>query len=451
MIFFRRRLIFWLIKAYLRKWGKGIIFFFATGLIFFFLLRFTFPIFVSRIPVGQKESIGIVGAYTPDSLPGEILNELSSGLTAISAEGRPIPNIAKSWKIEDNGKTYVFYLKKDVYFSDGLNLTSEFINYHFSDAKVEKTEKHIISFKLKDVYSPFLLTVSSPIFRNNFVGVGKYKIAGIKLNGSFVQSLSMVSVKDKLRVKEYLFYPSQEALKMAFVLGEISRAQGLLDLNFNNSSFDSFLNLKIQKRVHPALLATLFYNTQDSILSDKKIRNALSYALPDEFPQGKRSRNFFPSTSWVYTDQYEKSQDLTHARLLISQAPSTTQSASMNLEIKTLLKYQKVAESIAGLWQKIGVKTKIEVVEGVPSSFQIFLGDFRVPKDPDQYSLWHSSQENNITKYKNLRIDKLLEDGRKTIDQDERKKIYLDLQKYLLDDSPASFLFFPYEYEIIRK
>ena len=39
---------------------------------------------------------------------------------------------------------------------------------------------------------------------------------------------------------------------------------------------------------------------------------------------------------------------------------------------------------------------------------------------------------------------------RKTIDINERKEIYADFQKYLLDDAPASFLYLPYTYEISR-
>ena len=87
----------------------------------------------------------------------------------------------------------------------------------------------------------------------------------------------------------------------------------------------------------------------------------------------------------------------------------------------------------------------------VPVNYQIFLGYFNVPSDPDQYTLWHSDQPTNITNYKNLRIDQLLEDGRRTLDTQKRIKIYADFQKYLLDDQPASFLYFPYEYKIVRK
>ena len=73
-----------------------------------------------------------------------------------------------------------------------------------------------------------------------------------------------------------------------------------------------------------------------------------------------------------------------------------------------------------------------------------------LPNDPDQYALWHEDQANSITLLSDKRIDKLLEDGRQTINQDDRKQIYDDFQKYLSDRVPAVFLYFPYEYTISR-
>ena len=119
--------------------------------------------------------------------------------------------------------------------------------------------------------------------------------------------------------------------------------------------------------------------------------------------------------------------------------------------MKTMSKYRPEAEELANSWKQLGVQVKIENVEGLPSDFQMYLGDFRLPKDPDQYPLWHSGQRNNITQFKSLRIDKLLEDGRKTTDENERIKIYYDFQKYLIDESPAVFLYFPYEYVYTRR
>lgn len=449
MIVFRKRLIFWLIKAYLKKLGKRIFLFFILGLGVFFVLYLLFKSNIIKIPIIQNESIGMVGAYTLDNLPPPILEQMSLGLTSISVDEMPKPSIAKSWKIENNGKKYTFFLRNDLHFTDGTQLTSDLINYNFSDAKVIKPDRYTIIFILKDSYSPFLVTVSKPIFKKGFVGVGEYKLKNLKLNGNFVVSLTLISTKNSHKTIDYQFYPSIVSLKTAFVLGEVSKINKLTDLKFKDTSFDKFSKLKIDKKINYNRLMTIFYNTQDPSLSDKKIRNGLSYALPDAFIFGKRADSLYSPSSWVYTNQYAKTQDLTHAKILLSMNNSEK---ALNLKIKTFSKYEDVAKEIKNAWGKVGIKSKIEIIDSVPSDdFQVFLGDFYLSEDPDQYSLWHSNQENNITNFKNLRIDKLLEDGRKIIDMNQRKKNYVDFQKYMMDESPASFLYFPYEYEVNRK
>lgn len=441
----------WLIKAYIKKLGKRIFIFFLLGLVFFFVFYLILGSFLAKVPIVKNESIGLVGAYTVDNLPASVLDNLSMGLTGISADGTPQPAAAKSWKIENEGKKYVFHLKTDLLFSDGTRLTSSLINYNFSDAKVEKPDKDTVIFTLKDKYSPFLITVSKPIFKKGFVGLGEYKVKKLKLNGNFVEFISLSSIKDSRKTLTYQFYPSGSALKLAFLLGEISRAKGFFDSRIKNVSLFDFRNVEVERKVNYEQLVSLFYNTQDSSLSDKKLRNALSYALPDDFQQGKRAYSFYPPSFWAYANQYERAPDLAHSKVLLTSSGMASNSASLKLAIKTLPRYKDSAVEIQNAWKKIGIESKIEVVDSIPSEFQIFLGDFYLPKDPDQYVLWHSNQDSNISKLKDLRIDKLLEDGRKTEDLNVRKKIYADLQKYLLDSAPAAFLYFPYEYEIRRK
>ena len=86
--------------------------------------------------------------------------------------------------------------------------------------------------------------------------------------------------------------------------------------------------------------------------------------------------------------------------------------------------------------------TRIE--SGIPQNFQVLLITHSIPIDPDQYFLWHSTQtRTNLTGYSFARVDKDLEDGRKIINEAERKEKYLDFQKELLEDAPATFLYFP--------
>mgnify|MGYP003396146845 CR=1 FL=1 len=82
-------------------------------------------------------------------------------------------------------------------------------------------------------------------------------------------------------------------------------------------------------------------------------------------------------------------------------------------------------------WEKLGIGVDIQVVPDIPSSFQVLITAQTIPPDPDQYNYWHSTKSTNLTGLKNPRIDKNLEDGRKTFDPKERKVLYFDFQKTL--------------------
>ncbi len=78
-----------------------------------------------------------------------------------------------------------------------------------------------------------------------------------------------------------------------------------------------------------------------------------------------------------------------------------------------------------------------------------------VSMDPDIYDVWHSSKtkpdELNFIAYKNAEVDELLEQGRSTFDQKQRKKCYDRIQEILAEDQPYLFLYVPDALPIIQK
>ena len=449
MAIIRRRLLFWLIKAYLKKWGKFIIFSFVGGLVIFLSLIIFFKYVSHFFP--EKKTIGMVGAYTGETLPSQITSKLSRGLTKVNANGEVKPDLAESWEIKDGNKTYVFHLKKDIYFSNRKEFNSSHVQYSFSDVDIKKPDKHTVIFtlKTKDPYAPFLITVSKPIFPKGLSGLGDYQITDSTLNGEYISELTITNKSNKREQINYLFYPNHDALKTAFLLGEMTEVTGINEDSFQGIPLTNPTTTSVARVTNYNQLVTLFYNTKD-----KKLRKALSYSLPDTFSRGERAYvPYSPKSIYFSKDLIEKKQDTAHTRLLLD-AVYPDSAKIPELTLKTLARYHDVAEDIAAIWRKQGIPVKIEDVDTKPDSFQMYLGEFSIPKDPDQYALWHSNEETNITRFQNLRIDKLLEDGRKTIAVSERKKIYADFQKYLNDDAngdtPASFLFFPYSYTITR-
>ena len=66
--------------------------------------------------------------------------------------------------------------------------------------------------------------------------------------------------------------------------------------------------------------------------------------------------------------------------------------------------------------------------------------------DPDQYEVWHSSKSGpddlNRIGYANPEADEMLEKGRASCVEAERKKYYDRFQEILADDQPIVFLYF---------
>lgn len=451
MIVIKRRLIFWLLRAYLKRWGRILLICFVLGLAIFFILKSSFPYIIAAFTGVSKETVGIAGVYTINTLPEAVTNDVSRGLTKIDNSGKPVPDVASSWQVQNDGKTYVFHLRRNITFVDGSPLTSKDIQFSFSGVTTSRPDPYTITYKLHDSYSPFLTTLSRPIFKDGYVGLGPYRIKKIDSNGQFLQSLTLTSTTATPALKIYDFYPTQDSLKVAYSLGEITQALNLSDISFQSTSFTHFPHTAITKSTDYSQLVTIFYNTQDKNLSDKKLRDALSYALPNIFSEGERAVSSIPPFSFAYNNGIERQQDRVHSNLLLEASLGNDAHAYPTFTITTFPKYKNLAKEIQAAWEKIGIQTDVKVVDSIPQVFQIYLGSFNVPQDPDQYTLWHSYQENNITNFKNTRIDKLLEDGRKTADVNERIKTYQDFQKYLQDEQPASFLYFPYNYTVTRK
>ena len=63
--------------------------------------------------------------------------------------------------------------------------------------------------------------------------------------------------------------------------------------------------------------------------------------------------------------------------------------------------------------------------------------------ETDLYQIFHSSQitdGDNRIGYKNLQLDKLIEDARRTVDQDKRMPLWQQAEKILYEDQPYTFL-----------
>lgn len=419
--------------------GLGIAVFLLQNQVLYLAKR-TFP---------KNTKIGIIGKYTIDTLPQEISNLTSYGLTKLSNNGTPMPAAAVSWDVSDQGKKYTFRLDENATWHDGSRLKSKEVNYQISGAKMEVISPTVITFQTENPFSPLPSLLSQPLYKKNHLGLGEYRIKSLRTNANYLSFLTLVKkTAEEKTTLTYRFYPSQNTLINALKLGEIDCANGLSSV----SEFETWPGLTITPKQSTEKYAALFFNTQKEPFSDKRFRQALSYAV--EKPE-KQIRAITPISplSWAYNKNVKTyPYDPEHARSIMKDAGGEID-ASLTIKITTTKDLVSWAEKIKENWQNtLGINVEIAVspIISPNQDFDAILAYGQIPADPDQYAFWHSDQPGNITKYSNARIDKLLEEGRRVFSKEERKRIYQDFQRYLLEDAPAIFLFFPESYQICR-
>lgn len=465
------RKLYWYLTAYARKHGAVFI---ASIFVAILVFSFIVPSLISTIENKEKKYIGIVGSHTIDNLPAEITNILSAGLTKVEEDGSASPLIAERWSVEQDGKTYRFILKENIFWRDGKALEPEDVTYNFENVETIITPNDVV-FKLPDSFAPFPLSVSEPLLRKKterynlilsrptLIGIGAYKLADYKTNGQRITELTLEGNNERL---VYRFYLTEDIATTAFKNGEVDI------LNNVSTRYDiaDWPNTTTEELLDTNNYLAVFFNTRNPTLT-KNVRQALSYAIEKPMDETRAIGPINPK-SWAYLQagkDYEKDVDRAVERL-ISKLPQE----KIKLKLTTTSLYEQEAEDIKDQWVHLGEKAaeecqtdsdisdkdscenlKMEIsikISNFPdtSDFELLLIGQESPPDPDQYHLWHSEQSTNFTGYNNIRIDDLLEKGRKTINQQERKELYQEFQQFFLEDPPAIFIRHLESYNISR-
>lgn len=227
------------------------------------------------------------------------------------------PWLAERWDVENEGKTYVFHLRKGVKFSDGTAFTAEVVKKNI-DAVLDNRSRHAwlelvnqivgsevvdeLTYKLtlKNPYYPALteLAMSRP-FRfiapscfiegatkngvTGYIGTGPWILADHQKNVSalFQTNPNYWGEKPKLSTIKWRVMPDHQTILLALQKGEIDLIFGadgdMIDLNsFNMLQKEGKYTTLLSK---PTASRAILLNTKQPITSDAKVREALQYAV----------------------------------------------------------------------------------------------------------------------------------------------------------------------------
>lgn len=390
----------------------------------------------------------MVGTYQQHDLPLQVTRLISQGLVKVDSSGRFKPDLTAAWETNDDATQFSFKLREDLKWNDNTSIKSQDVEFNIPDTQVNIPDEHTIQFKLKESYSPFASLLTKPIFKKGTtIGTGPYRISQIEKSRIFITKIKLVPVSSDLPTVFIRFYPSEKVAVTGFNMGEVQTLLGIghLEPLIGNPQ------VSFRQKTDFSKIVTILYFAKDHLLSNRSLRQALSYSAP-EIEGEEIANNPFPKNSWAFDGDAKKYlSNSAEAREALKRAKTTLSSENMQQELTltTTSNLEDIAKMVVESWKGLGFSVKLRVESGIPQNFQALLITQGIPQDPDQYFLWHSTQEKtNLTKYSSARIDKDLEDGRKATAEEDRKQKYFDFQKTLLEDAPATFLYFP-KYNIV--
>ncbi len=374
----------------------------------------------------------------------------------------------------------------------------------FYDVKVEKVDDRVIKFSLKKPYSPFLENLTVGILPKHLwdnlnsdqfslsqynvepIGSGPYKVTKMenqKKNMLIIPTYYLLNAFDKYTAGK----PFIEQLIISFYKDEktLIDAYNNKDIESMNSiSPDKIINIGIQKNAEiktsplPRVFAVFFNQNQSEALSYKEVRQALNLAVDrnqivNDVLSNYGKTIYGPVPAGLADDSSKNTSgaDINGAIALLTKAGwvkssstgfmskkiSKTKTIPLSITITTLNSTDlvKTAELIKSDWEKIGVQVEInqfdfgDLQQNIirPRKFEALLYGEVVGRDMDFFAFWHSSQRNdpglNIAMYTNAKVDKLLEDARKTQDISSRIAKYKTFSEEVQKDVPAIFLYSP--------
>lgn len=472
----------------------------------------------SLVDAMAGEPSGLIPMIAGESAASAIASHIFNTLLRYDRNLEPEGELAKSWQVSKDQKTITFKLKPDLKWADGTPLTSADVLFTWQLVTDDKTRtpygadyKLVTKAETPDAqtfrvsyaqpYAPALDSwaglqilprhllqnqdINNTPFARKPVGSHYYQLENWS-NGeriSLVRNPNATQGQPKIDrlVSRFIPDPASQFLELM--------ADNIDVMNLNPIQYARIVPARPEMTQKIALYKELGngytylgFNLKRAPFDDIRVRQAINYAIDkQELIDGVLlglgepvAAPYKPGTRWVNPQLKPYAYDTAKAKQLLKAAgyedhddDGILDRNGKPLAFEILTNQNKQREMSAVLIQRrlkeIGIDAKIRVLEWAsflgryikPGDFDVVVLGWSLSLDPDQYSIWHSSQNKpgqfNFINYNNPQVDKLLEQGRLELDQNKRMKIYHEFSRILLEDSPIVYLYEGYGLPAIHK
>ena len=458
-----------------------------------------------------EASIGDASTLLPvlasDSASSSINSLIYRGLVRYDKNLQIEGELAESWDISADNLTITFHLRKGVTWHDGAPFTSADVKFNYQlyvDPKtptayaesfrqvtgVETPDPYTFVVHYDKPYAPALMSWATSVhpkhllqgkdvtksdLARNPIGTGPYRFSEWLGGEKIVLEANPDYFEGQPYIKRivYRIIPDISTQFLELQTGSLD-FMGLSPLQFDRQTdTPAFRRLYEKYRYLSFGYTYLGYNLNRPLFQDKRVRQALSYAINKQelidgvlLGYGKAATGPYKPDTWVYNSDVAKySYDPDKARQLLADAGWQDTDGNGILDKAgnefsfTIVTNQgndlrsKTGEIIQRRFKEVGVDVKLRIIEWAtflkefinPNNFDATLLGWSGGPEPDQYNIWHSSKtapgELNFIGFKNDEVDRLLEEGRRVFDQQKRKIYYDRFQEILAEEQPYTFLY----------
>jgi peptide/nickel transport system substrate-binding protein len=459
----------------------------------------------------------LIPMLATDGASAEISGMIFPGLTKFDKDIKIVGDLAESWDVSPVGMVITFHLRKGVKWHDGAPFTSADVLFTYKTIKdpkvatpysdslgpiktVEAPDDYTVKVTYKEPFAPALEAwgmgiipkhclegkdINTDDFNRHPIGTGMYKFEQWVTGQKIVLTANDEYYEGRPHIDKYIARIITDTATMFLELKARGiDYMGLEPLQYARQTDTGDFKKYFNKLRYPAFAYMyLGFNLKDSRFADKRVRQAISYAIDQKsiiegalLGLGTPCTGPFPPESWAYNKDVKGYQyDPERAKTLLAEAGWKDTNGDGILEKDgtpfkfTILIAQghedrkKSAEIIQQELKKVGIDIRIDILEWqtylheyvLKGNFEATILGWNLSRDPDLYDIWYSKktgpEQFNFIKYSNPEVDRLLIEGRQTFDMGKRKAIYYQIHQILSDDAACVFLYVPDALPILHK
>lgn len=413
----------------------------------------------------------------------------------------PMPQLAESWEVSEDGLTYTFHLHDNVKWHDGEPFTSADVVFS-ADVFLRETHprlrtslEHVeaitapddttVVFKLKQPFGPFLgifeagtmPMIPKHIYEgtdynnnpanNTPIGTGPFKFK------EWVKGSHILLTKNEdyyEQGKPYLdeiywhVIPDAASRAVAYETGVVDILPGGSVENFDVQRIAEMDNTCMTEKgwEYFGPLSWLWLNNREGPMADKRFRQAVMYAMDRNFARdalwnglGKVSTGPVSSSTRFYSDdvtQYEYDPD--KAKALLEEMGYDGETVRL-LPLPYGETWQRWAEAVKQNLGEVGINVELVSTDVAGWNQKLAEWDYDmaftylyqygdpalgVARNYISSNIAKGSQWNNVEGYENAEVDDLFAKAAVAVTAEERQKLYVEAQQKLVDDVPVAWL-----------